>query len=185
MRVMWLARVDAVVAGRADHEGLAPHPGHLLRPRGRWLSRPGEIGELADLVCLHAGPCAAEFAPACAEPGDQLLAAGGRGDRTVVDDGLPLPCEGYPAEPCDQWFPALALYLGLKAPAFSVGGGNDGLVFTGHLRHGGAVLGGQGLEHGCLHDPAQPVQPGDVPGEQVVLDNAPVPGPVAVSYTHL
>ena len=32
------------------------------------------------------------------------------------------------------------------------------------------VLAGQGLEHRGLHDPAQPAQSADVPGEQVVLD---------------
>lgn len=39
------------------------------------------------------------------------------------------------------------------------------------------MLGSKGLEHGCLHDPLQPVQPEDISGEQVVLDNAPVNGP--------
>ena len=52
-----------------------------------------------------------------------------------------------------------------------------GLVFGRHLRHRRAVLACQGLEHGGLHDPAQPMQPVDVPGEQVVLDDAPVDGP--------
>ena len=39
------------------------------------------------------------------------------------------------------------------------------------------MLGGKGLEHGCLHDPLQPVQPEDISGEQVVLDDAPIYGP--------
>lgn len=39
------------------------------------------------------------------------------------------------------------------------------------------MLGGKGLEHGCLHDPLQPVQSEDISGEQVVLNNAPVNGP--------
>lgn len=43
------------MAGRADHEGLASFPGHEFLPRGLWLSRCGEVGELADLVHLHAG----------------------------------------------------------------------------------------------------------------------------------
>src|SRR5258708_580833 len=54
-----LLHVDAVVAGRTDYEGLAPHPGHLLRPRGLWLSCHGEVSELADLMPLHPAPLAA------------------------------------------------------------------------------------------------------------------------------
>src|SRR5260370_9348236 len=104
------------MAGQADYEGLAPLPGHVLRPRGLWLSRREEVGELADLVHLHPGPLAAQFAPACPEPGDQLLAAGARGARAVVDDCVLLPGEGYPAEPPDQWLSALALDPGLKPP---------------------------------------------------------------------
>jgi hypothetical protein len=34
------------------------------------------------------------------------------------------------------------------------------------------------MKHRGLHDPAQPVQSLDVPGQQVVLDDAPVLGPV-------
>ena len=52
------------------------------------------------------------------------------------------------------------------------------LCLARHLRHRRAVLAGQRLEHRGLHDPPQPVQPADVTGEQVVLDDAPVLGPV-------
>jgi hypothetical protein len=44
---------------QADYEGLAPLAGHVLRLRGLWLSRRDKVGELADLVHLHAGPLAA------------------------------------------------------------------------------------------------------------------------------
>jgi hypothetical protein len=40
------------------------------------------------------------------------------------------------------------------------------------------VLAGEGLEHGCLHDPAQAFQAEHVLGEQVVLDDPPVLGGV-------
>jgi hypothetical protein len=53
----WLLRVDGVVAVPADHEGLAPFLGHELSPRGLWLPRLREIGECADVVHVHVGPC--------------------------------------------------------------------------------------------------------------------------------
>ena len=52
-----------------------------------------------------------------------------------------------------------------------------GLEASRHLRHRRAVLACQRFEHGGLHDPAQPVQSVNVTGEQVVLGDAPVPGP--------
>ena len=51
-------------------------------------------------------------------------------------------------------------------------------MFGRHLRHRRAVLGRQGFEHRCLHDPFEPVEPGNVPGKQVVLDDPSIPGPV-------
>ena len=60
----WLPGVDGLVAGGADHEGLPAHLGHELRPRGLWLSRPGEVGEFADLVDFHPGTLVAPLAPA-------------------------------------------------------------------------------------------------------------------------
>src|SRR6266516_262210 len=99
------------MAGRADHEGLAPHRRHELCPRGLWSPRSGEVGELADLVCLHLCPVFADLAPAGPEPFDQLVAgaaAGGRGWLAIGEDRLLLPFQWYSAEPCDQWSPALS-----------------------------------------------------------------------------
>jgi hypothetical protein len=45
--------VDALMAVRADHQGLAPATCHELRPFRLWLPVPGEVGELADLVDFH------------------------------------------------------------------------------------------------------------------------------------
>jgi len=55
-----------------------------------------EIGKPADLVHLLFGPFETEFAPACAEPGDQLFAAIVRDYRAVVDSCFPRRCEGIP-----------------------------------------------------------------------------------------
>jgi hypothetical protein len=44
-----LPKVDGLVTGTADHEGFPAHLGHELRPPGLRPSRPGEVGELADL----------------------------------------------------------------------------------------------------------------------------------------
>ena len=69
--------MDGVVAGAADHEGLAAHLGHLLRPRGlAWPGSP-EAGELADLVDDHLGRVAAQLAPPGVEPVKQFLAGCG------------------------------------------------------------------------------------------------------------
>src|SRR5215467_9806912 len=81
--------VDLVVAGRADDQRLAPHPGHELGPLRLWPPRVGEIGEGADVVHLHLGASPAPLAPAAAEPADQLLAlaaASCRGYVAVIDD---------------------------------------------------------------------------------------------------
>jgi hypothetical protein len=84
--------VDGVVAGGADHEGLAPFPGHEVRPLGLWPSWPGEVGELADLMNFHHGPLLAPLAPGREEPADQLLAAGGgQGWLAVIKDRFALP----------------------------------------------------------------------------------------------
>ena len=69
------------MAGRADHEGLAPHRGHAVCPRRLWSPRLGEVGELADLVCLYLGPMFADLAPVGPEPFDQLVASAAAGDR--------------------------------------------------------------------------------------------------------
>jgi hypothetical protein len=55
-------------------------------PRELWPSRSDEVSKGAGLVDFHRAVALAPFAPAFPEPGEQLLAAGGRDDRTVVDD---------------------------------------------------------------------------------------------------
>ena len=91
--------VDGLVAGTADHEGFPAHPGHELRPPGLCPSRPGEVGELADLVDFHVGRRLAVLTPPGAEPLDQLLAAGGRVGKAVGDDRLLLPFQRDATEP--------------------------------------------------------------------------------------
>ena len=95
----------SVVAGSADHEGLASPLGHELRPRGLWPSRLGEVGELADLVHLHLGPCArtARSGPRRSRWISSLLRRVRRGGEAVDEDRLLLPFERDPAEP---WRPA-------------------------------------------------------------------------------
>jgi hypothetical protein len=45
--------MDGFMTVAADHEGLPPLLGHVLCPRGLWLSRLGEVGEFSDLVDFH------------------------------------------------------------------------------------------------------------------------------------
>ena len=94
------------MAGRADHEGLPAHGGHEVRPLGLRPSRPGEVGEGADLVDFHRGALLTPLAPACQEPDGQLLAAGSRDGLAVGEDRFLLPYQRDAAEPCDQWLPA-------------------------------------------------------------------------------
>ena len=77
--------VDGVVAGGADHEGLASLGRHERRPlRLAWPGLP-KAGQLADLVHQHLARVAAQLAPPCQEPVDQLLAGvGGRFGDTVI-----------------------------------------------------------------------------------------------------
>ena len=76
-----------VVAGSADHEGLASPFRHELGPRWLWSSRLGEVGESADVVHVHLGLLLAELTAARPDPGDELLAlaAGRAGDGEAVD----------------------------------------------------------------------------------------------------
>jgi hypothetical protein len=86
---------------------------------------------------------------------------------------------GNAAEPCDQGFlVSVADADGLGAGARPVRGLDGGLVAGRHLGHRRAVPGRERLRQRGFHDPPQPFHPVDVSGEQVVLDDAPVPGPV-------
>ena len=57
--------VDGVVAGGADHEGLASFGRHEHRPRGLAWSGLPEAGELADLVHVHLARVAAHSSHRC------------------------------------------------------------------------------------------------------------------------
>src|SRR4051794_30402870 len=85
--------------------------------------------------------------------------------------------EWYFTEPCHQRLPVIAFDACFETGAQSVRCLDFGFVLGRHLRHRRVMLACQGLEHGSLHDPTQPVKSVDVPGQQVVLDNAPVYGP--------
>src|ERR1700741_2366793 len=104
--------VDQVVAVAADHEGLAADLGHGPGPFGLRLAGLVEVGELADVMHLDAVRSPAELASSLGEPSDQLLVrVEGPGAQAVGEDRRLLPFERDAAEPCDQWFPALALDL--------------------------------------------------------------------------
>ena len=62
------------MAGRADHEGLAPSCRHESGPG--WLAVAGvcEVGQFGDVVHLHLAAVLAQFARVPQEPGDDLLA---------------------------------------------------------------------------------------------------------------
>lgn len=169
------------MAGTADHEGLASPSCHLFRPRGLWLSRSVQVRQAANVVHRDAVGVAADLASVRQQPGDQLLVANdARNQDAVGDDRVFLPSEWDTAEPRDQWLPTTAFDSGFHALAWPVRSVDGGLVLSGHLRHRRAVLVRQGLQQRGLHDPVQPVKPIDVPGQQVVLDDAPILGPIGI-----
>src|SRR5262249_38194980 len=121
--------VDGLVAGWADHEGLAPLPGHEGRPGRLGRARWSELGAAMDLVHLHRAGLLVQFAAALAEPGGQLLEGVGHRFGDAVDERRVLASyQGYPAEPGDQWLPAVAFLTGLEAGPFAVRGFGDRLV---------------------------------------------------------
>jgi hypothetical protein len=98
--------VDVIMAGGADHEGLAPSIRHDLGPPG--LARAGrvEIRELADLMNLDIARGAAKLAGVRQQAGDQFLVWIVNRNRLAVDElGRALPLEWDTTEPCDQWLP--------------------------------------------------------------------------------
>jgi len=136
--------MDLVVAGRADHEGLAPFCCHEAGPC--WLAVAGacEVGQPGDVVHLHLAAVLAQFARVPQEPGDDLLAGVDlpAGIAVGEDRGF-APFEGDAAEPCDQGFlVSVADADGFEAGARPVRGFDDGLVAGRRLGRCRAVPGG-------------------------------------------
>ena len=78
---------------------------------------------------------------------DQLLSgAGGRFRDTVDDDCVLVPHQGDPAESSYQVRLTVTVDPGFEAGPQPVLRLDRGLVFRGHLRHSGLVLGGQVLQ---------------------------------------
>ena len=152
--------------------------GHEPAPMRAVAGPAGEVGELADVVDLHLVRAArrARICP-CRSRVTSSLRVGGRAGRRSVEDRVLLPFERDAAEPCDQWLPACAFDLAWKHVRGPCGVSIVALYLRAIFVTDERCLCRQGLEHRGLHDPAQPVQPVDVTGEQVVLDDAPVLGP--------
>jgi hypothetical protein len=86
-----LSGVNVLMAGRADHQGLAPLTCHQLCPRRRSRTGLSEIGQLADLVHLHRIRPLAHLAPSPKEPANQLPTRVGDPAR---DAALPASARG-------------------------------------------------------------------------------------------
>src|SRR5712691_622226 len=95
-----------------------------------------------------------------------------------MDDRPPVLPQYDPAESCYQVLPALAVLPGLEAGPRPVTGLDLGPVTGRHLGDGGAVLGRQRFQQGRLGVPLQVVQPPDVPGKNVVVDDAAIFGSI-------
>ena len=167
------------MAGGADHEGLAPLGGHELRPSGLRPSWLAEVGEFADLVDFHVGPRVRSTRTAGQEPGDQFLAADGPGGKAVGDDRLLLPFQRNAAEP---WRPVASCpavrCVASKQIARPVRRGRWWPCACGPSSSpsSGAWRPASSAARSPL--PSAAGSAGRRPGEQVVLDDAPVLGAV-------
>lgn len=163
----------------ADHEGLTPTHRHQLPP-GRFLASSWfvEISKVPDVVDFHVHVRPAHLASVGEAPVDQLVATvSGQDWRLIVEDSMVLADKPDVTEASNQWLPAVVAVDGdLEAHSRSAWSSDGGLVTGRHRGDRGVVLIGQRLEHGCLHDPAQSLESEEIPGEQVVLDVAPVLG---------
>ena len=185
MTIAWVSRL---VAGRgwcrgraADHEGFASHSGHELRPFRLWSPRGCEFGEFADVVHLHFGPLLAELAPTREESTISSLAfAPGavRGWLAVVEDRLLLPFQWDPAEPWTSGFLPLRSTLAWKQLRGPCGVSMVALYFRAIFVTVERCFAARVLSIEVSMAQSQPAQSADVAGEQVVLDEAPVLGPV-------
>src|SRR5215472_11319030 len=121
--------MNSVMAFRADHECFAPPFRHQPCPFGLSWSRLAEVGELADVVNCHVARLPADLAFPAEQPQGQFFAGVADPFRDAVgDDRLSLSLEWYPAEPCDQRFPAVPFDGGLQAGPQAVRGLDLGLV---------------------------------------------------------
>ena len=77
--------MDVVMAGGADHEGLASFTRHELRPWWLWLPRFAEVGELADVVDFYLTGVLAHLTSSRLEPFDQLPTVNDARGRFAVD----------------------------------------------------------------------------------------------------
>jgi hypothetical protein len=76
----------------ADDEALPAFLGHELVPDGLRSPRPCEVGELADVVCIHLSVRSlAQLAPSGLEPSDQLFPPDrDRAGHAVDQDRVPF-----------------------------------------------------------------------------------------------
>src|SRR5918997_3556226 len=129
------------VAGYADHEGFTSPFRHELGPHGLCRSGLAEVGEFADVVNNGIVRLLADLTFSREQPKWQLFAGVADPFRdAVVEDRFLLPLQWYPAEPCDQWFPAVAFDDNVEARAQAVRCFDLGSVFRRHLSYGRAVF---------------------------------------------
>ena len=89
-----------VVAGGADHEGLAPPSRHDRHPFGLLCPGVSEICQGADVVRLNVARALTDLAGVREEPGDELVVRMVHPDRLTVDDRRrSLPLQWNAAEP--------------------------------------------------------------------------------------
>src|SRR2546425_8205489 len=161
----------------ANDQGFASVIKHDLRPKGSIFSHRGKFGKSAHLVndalLVFDG---AEFTSARYESSDHLPSLiGDHGGYLINQDSLWVSYQRDSPKPGNQWFLAVvALQLCFKALSRTMRSINESLEALGHGSGGTVIFSCKRMSQGLLDNPSLSTQPGNIGGEQIVLDKAPV-----------
>lgn len=159
----------------ANDQCFAPVLEHDVCPGRSIFSHVSKVGKFANLVndALFIFDVA-QFTGVCYESAYDLLSLIAGLDGKVIDqDGLPVSYKRNASELCDQWFLAAPSWQGsLETRSLSVWSLNGGSEAFGHGSGGAAIFGRQGVSQGLQDDPSVSAEPGNIDGEQIVLDKA-------------
>jgi hypothetical protein len=177
MPVIVASVMDGIMTSLANDQCFAPILEHDVCPRGSIFSHVNKVGQFADLV-NHALFIfdLAEFTGACYESTYHLPSLiADLGGKAINQDGLSVSYERNTSELCNQRFLPTSSWQGsLKARSLSMRCLNGGSEAFGHGSGRAAIFGRQGMGQGLEDDPSVSAEPGNIDGEQIVLDEAPI-----------
>ncbi len=159
----------------ANDQGFASVLEHDLRPKGLIFSHRGQIGKSAHLM-NHALLVfdGAEFAGARYESSDHLPSfIDNHGGYLINQDSLWVSYQRNSPKPGHERFLAVAsLQRCLQARSWTMRGVNSGSEALGHSSGGTVIFSCERVSQGLLDNPSVSIQPGNIGGEQIVLDKA-------------